>query len=143
MSMYRAIFGESTERDRLLKLLNLTQNDFYRYRDCYLTEDGKIAVYTRGGGDNRECLCFDSFFTPEKDQPKDGEHRSGCVVEIQEKNRTHSWYDYDEDDDYDCTYATFYFKIPDDILKMLSDISPERSRDEMWVNLFGNLEKLR
>jgi len=60
-----------------------------RFRDCFVGEN-EICVYTRVGGGNRECGY--------------GE----------EKLYEHPNYLRTEDDDYDSTYATYYFSVPDE-----------------------------
>lgn len=99
MSFYNMLFGQNPTSELVLSLLDLKQTDIERFRDCNILEDG-IIIYTRTGGGNRE------------DYPN-------------EKLTSSPFYLYDEDDDGDCTYATYYFKFPDelreDIIK-LSDI---------------------
>lgn len=122
MTMYNLIFGESANADQLLTVLGLSRDDFYRYRDCYLTENGEITVYTRGGGNNRECLCSErflgEFYTknfPEHQRCEEVEghlHYPGCVAICHGQNRNHPCYVCDADDDFDETYATFYFRVP-------------------------------
>jgi hypothetical protein len=57
MSMYGLVFGESSAKTTCLTAIGLTESDFYRFRDAYLSEDGNVAVYTRGGGNNRVCYA--------------------------------------------------------------------------------------
>lgn len=128
MGLYNMLFGQSGNADGLLSLLNLTRNDFYRYRDCY-REGDLIAVYTRGGGNNRECW--------EGGSCDDTSHAPDCVVSIQNKLREHPLYERDEDDDFDNTYATFYFRFPDGNIP--DHIEPEIDRDEAWQSLLKNL----
>jgi hypothetical protein len=141
MGMYNMLFGESSEADTLLSLLGLTREDFYRYRDCYL-EDDKIAVYTRGGGGNRECFCNDDW--NEKYEIEHGNvigndgHFPDCVVHKQRALRLHPNYLCDEDDDYDCTYATFYFSVPEGT--SIEGIESEPDRDEVWNNFLEVLK---
>lgn len=130
MSFYNMAFGKSSAAPALLKMLGLGEDDFYRFRDCYLTEDGKIAVYTRGGGGNRECWNDDDC--------ENGQHSVGCVITIQEENRKHPCYLSDSDDDFDNTYATFYFKVPD--AEQIRGIAPEMERDEAWQKLIAALK---
>lgn len=131
MSMYSMIFGESEVADSLLGLLGLAKSDFYRYRDCYLADGPngrkRIAVYTRGGGGNRECFCENG----------DAEHSDDCVVPKQESNRSHPLYDSDEDDEFDCTYATFYFRVPDE--SEVATIATEPTRNEQWLRFLNAL----
>lgn len=128
MGLYAMLFGQGDNADELLGLLGLTRNDFYRYRDCY-REGDLIAVYTRGGGNNRECW--------EGSMCADDNHLSSCVVSAQSKLREHPLYEKDEDDDFDNTYATFYFRFPDEPPQ---HIEPEVDRDEAWRSLLNGLK---
>ncbi len=119
MSLYNMVFGENgSQKEFLFSLLDKGQQDFGRYRDIYVT-DTHIVVHTRNGGGNREDYqdVFDEMFH-------------------------HPLYDYDEDDDFDCTYANIYFKHPEgysEVLKGMAEgtITPS----EKWQMLFAALEK--
>lgn len=89
MSLYNLLFGMNPNTEILLAIIGLKQADIERYRDCGFTDDG-IYVYTRTGGGNRE------------DYPN-------------EKLTSNEYYLRDQDDDFDCTYATYYFKFPEQI----------------------------
>ena len=89
--MYNALFGFDNNAEVLLSFLHLTKEDFGRFRDCYFSKDGNaIIVYTRCGGGNRE------------------EYQ-----EVFDKIQQHPNYIKDYDDDFDCTYASFEFSIPE------------------------------
>ena len=65
---------------------------FPRFRDCYLSDDKEhIEIFTRVGGGNREEY---------EDEIED--------------MRSMPTYVSDYDDDFDCTYATFVFGVPDE-----------------------------
>lgn len=127
--MYNMLFGESSNADKLLTILGLSRKDFYRYRDCYLSDEKLIAVYTRGGGNNR--ICYDESCDESPD----------CVVTIQDKLRKHPLYDHDCDDDFDNTYATFYFRLPSEA--DLTNIAPEIARNEQWLGFLGMLSNTK
>jgi hypothetical protein len=88
MSMYNSLFGMNPDSDKLLDVLGKKREDFGRFRDVYLDDD-YLVVFTRCGGGNREYY----------------EH-------VFEEMGNHPWFERDEDDDFDCTYASFYFKLP-------------------------------
>lgn len=68
------------------------QQFFPRFRDCYLSEDNdNIEIFTRVGGGNREYYADEI-----------------------ERLRSMPTYVSDEDDDFDCTYATFTFGVPEE-----------------------------
>ena len=134
MSLYSMMFGKSHNSAFLLASLGLEESDFYRFRDCHLTEEKEIAVYTRGGGGNRECSC-------DWDEPSERTidfggnwHSPSCSIIMQNKIREHALYLRDEDDDFDSTYSTFYFSIPDGLT--LDKLNAEFEGDEKWDILF-------
>lgn len=88
MGLYNAIFGVNPNAGKILEALGLLPGQIGRFRDAFII-GGEIAVYTRMGGPNRE------------------EYREQI-----EALRSHPCYLRDEDDDFDSTYATFYFRIP-------------------------------
>lgn len=97
--MYNMLFGENELADDLLKMLNLTKEDCGRYRDCYLDEKGeKIIVYTRNGGGNREYY-----------------------EEVFDKLSSHTNYLCDYDDEFDCTYASIEFSVPDKFIELTKE----------------------
>jgi len=111
MSMYNLLFGQNPVSGIILATLGLTEGDCGRFRDAFISE-GKIAVYTRLGGGNRECYC-----ETEKEHAE-----GGCYGPVIECLQAHSQYLYDKDDDFDSTYATFWFRFPDkynDLLQLL------------------------
>jgi hypothetical protein len=96
--LYNVLFGTNSLANALLNVLWRVQKfDSGRFRDAYLNEDGtQIVVYTRNGGGNRE-------------------YQEEAITSMQ----NHPCYLRDEDDDFDCTYAYFYFKVPDEDIEML------------------------
>ena len=90
MSMYNMINGVNPATFFILPMLGEKHPDNYpRFRDCFVEND-EIHVYTRVGGGNRNC----GF----------GE----------EELQSHPNYLRDFDDDYDSTYATYVFSVPDE-----------------------------
>lgn len=97
MSMYGMLFGDGSRGHVLLLSLGFAKvGDVGRYRDAWLEkgDDGetRIAIYTRNGGGNREE--YESVF---------------------EALRKHPLYLFDLDDDFDFTYATIYFSLPEEL----------------------------
>lgn len=119
MSLYNMLFGENASHSEfLLGLLGKSKGDFGRYRDVYVTEE-HIVVHTRNGGGNRED--YEDVFDEMSDHPL---------------------YVYDQDDDFDCTYANIHFRHPEeykDVLKEMAEgtITPA----EKWKILLESLEK--
>ena len=55
MSFYNMINGYNPACVLLLPMLGRKIEEYTRFRDCFLTENNNIAVYTRAGGWNRNC----------------------------------------------------------------------------------------
>ena len=54
MSLYNMINGVDPACFYLLPMLGRVAEDYPRFRDCFLSEDGEhIDIYTRVGGNNR------------------------------------------------------------------------------------------
>ncbi|HXU26266.1 MAG TPA: hypothetical protein VN698_03475, partial [Bacteroidia bacterium] len=71
--------------------------------------NGYLQVYTRCGGGNRES-CQHVF----------------------DEIAKHPLYSHNADDDYDTTYCTFFFNIPDEYKEICKDILDMPSTSERW-----------
>lgn len=118
MSLYNLVFGENASHsDFLLGLLGKTRADFGRYRDTFVTED-HIVVHTRCGGGNRED--YEDVF---------------------DEMANHPLFDFEEDDDFDCTYANIYFKHPAEYKEILKEMAKGTvTPSEKWAKLFEVLD---
>lgn len=121
MSMYNMIFGMNPDSDKLLALLGKTRADFGRFRDVFM-EDGYIVVHTRNGGGNRDDY-----------------------LDVFDEMSDHPWYSHDADDDFDCTYANIYFKLPENekLIVILKDLEAGGSPSHKWSDLFASVEALK
>lgn len=115
--MYNMLFGKNPQSDVILGTLGLSKSDVGRFRDVFVT-DGKIAIYTRNGGGNRED--YKGVF---------------------EKLAAHPCYLSDTDDDFDCTYATIYFRFPDEFADALKSISSDEpfDPDARWLAMLESI----
>lgn len=104
MSMYSLMFGQNRASGVLLSMLRLTAAEVGRFRDCFLqrAESGalEIVVYTRNGGGNREDYESVTSFL-----------------------RAHPQYLRDQDDDFDCTYASYVFSVPEEFKADAEELS--------------------
>jgi len=100
-------FVKSIEEKLCWMILDADPSDFDRHRSISIDyrnqedeafEKPMICWYGRIGGDNRE------------------DHEE-CIEEI----RSHPYYCYDQDSDYDETYALFYFKLPPGALRWYNE----------------------
>ena len=112
MSMYNMLFGVNPSSDNLLSLLGKTREDFGRFRDVYV-EDGYIVVHTRNGGGNREDYEY-----------------------VFDEMSEHPWYSHDADEDYDCTYADIYFRVPEEaVASFVALLDPGENPQDRWDSL--------
>ena len=120
MSLYNMLFGVNPFSDVLLQMLGLTKADVPRYRDCFLNKDGtEIIIHTRTGGGNRDDYA--------------GSNETLTQV---------PGYKYDEDDDFDCTYADFHYEVPDAFkaqVALLKDLGAVTSPAEQWQRMLDGL----
>jgi len=139
MSFYNMVFGKNSAAALILAALGLTQADVGRFRDAFV-RGGKIGIYTRNGGGNRECWQWwmdENIDTNDCACP-------GCI--ITKHLPAHPLYLYDEDDDFDSTYATVWFRFPDDarwraLLEALDEGPDAPSQDERWRAYLERLKR--
>lgn len=93
----------------IMPMLGRKQEEWPRFRDCWITEEGAIAIYTRVGGGNRNCGY--------------GEE---ALYEDENFLKTY-------DDENDTTYGVYEFKVPDkwnaDFLHIISGEFVDVSND--------------
>lgn len=117
MSLYNLMHGENPMADALLAILGLARSDIPRYRDCYWTGE-HIAIHTRTGGGNREAYESGNEFL---------QSLPGFVR--------------DADDEFDSTYATFYFKVPETLTDITSSlVAADATPAQKWETLFEKLK---
>jgi len=150
VSLYNALFGVNTLAPLLLNVLGLvTKPDAHaaarglvyvgRFRDCYLGPEGKtITLYTRNGGGNRNCWDLEGC--------KDGAHDTSCLVAVNAALAAHPKYISDADDDFDCTYASFTFGVPDAVADLLHSLAQGESKGQpqgaaKFRDLMARMEK--
>lgn len=114
--MYNMLFDSNPDCDKLLSLLGKTKYDFGSFCDVYMSY-GYIIVYTRNGG-NRD-------------------HYQDVFDEMMQ----HPWYAHDEDETFDNTYASIYFKIPEmnRVFIELMNLNPGKTPTDNWVEFFNDI----
>ena len=121
------VYGDTA--DIVLATLGLTRSDVGRFRDVYILDDA-IVVVTRNGAGNREhydntpagpdCPCV------------------GCFMAYRVHQLPH--YLYDEDNEYDPTYAHIYFEIPSEHAELIKAIvSGSFEPSERWLDALERL----
>jgi len=137
MGLYNALFGVNPSAPLLLAMLGTTADKVPRFRDCYIV-DGMICIHTRTGGGNRDYYeSPESFLECEPDGDASGRSYNSDLRKL-------PGFIKDEDDDFDCTYADFYFAVPEKFKEALESLrtrpGAERNPAQMWQDLFAKLE---
>lgn len=120
MSLYNMLFGFNQQAPVLLACLGISAGDVPRFRDCFI-EGENIVIHTRTGGGNRETYEAENDYLTQ-----------------------HACYLRDEDDDFDSTYANFYYKFPDEFaadLAALAAKNESHTTSQKWQALIAALEK--
>jgi len=128
---YNAIFGINPVASIILAMLDLDVEKIGRFRDAFICGD-KIAIYTRLGANNAECCCEEEDIKKHP-HPLDSNHANYCFVPNIRYLQNHPQYLSDEEDKFDPTYRTFYFKVPErykEIAKKMD--SGNVNPDERW-----------
>jgi len=89
MSLYNMVNGFNPACVMILPMLGRRNTEYPRFRDCFVTEEGRIVIYTRVGGGNRNTGYG------EEELYKD-------------PNFVKTY-----DDEYDSTYGNYEFNVPD------------------------------
>lgn len=135
MSLYNMINGFNPACMLIMPMLGRKQDEYPRFRDCFVTEENNIAIYTRVGGGNRGCGY--------------GEE------ELYKDENFLTTYD----DGFDSTYATYEFKVPEkwkidfdkiiggdfasvsaEYIKHLKQFFPKLAEQGVFDEIFNKLE---
>jgi len=90
--------------EQILSAIGIKEEDIPRLRGVGI-DDGKILIHTRTGGGNRENY----------------EDKNNALA-------SNEYYISDEDDDFDCTYANFWFRIPEELTEELLKLEDREAK---------------
>ena len=136
MSLYEIAVADGRQGERGAVMLMILGNPVVaRFRDAWVEkgDDGPvIAIYTRQGGGNRECNC----------EEFGRQHVPGqCYAACNEALAAHPLYLRDDDDDFDRTYATFRFRVPEEYREALAEAAQEPvNMSERWQAAIDAIE---
>lgn len=121
-------------------------SSFPRYRNIFSQDEefekrtgnkADIFVYTRMGGGNRDCWGED-YNVNEEDAHIQDNRPCQCPACESYRIERHENCVGRYDDDFDCTYTTFGFKVPDDLRedfdKLKSNLGEEEDREEIKLS---------
>ena len=134
MSLYNMLFGYNPLTGVVLSSLNLDTTKIPRFRDAYFEGDNnRLVIFTRTGGGNRDY--YESVESRRADWWGDDEPTEEDLEgPYNEDLRNHPNFISDEDDDFDCTYAYFYYSIPESftpIFETLKDLAAGKEPNPM------------
>lgn len=130
MNMYNMIFGSNVFAPMLLEMLGTNEDSIPRFRDCYIRE-GYIVIFTRTGGGNRDWYESQERFNYEfPDEEYEGPFNEDLMKL--------PGYAFDRDDDFDNTYAEFFFKPSEECQKLIDQLSAVNGRS--LPELFEDVE---
>jgi len=95
---------KNVDSKKILKAIGIKEEDIPRLRGVGI-DNGKILIHTRTGGGNREYY----------------EEQNNKLTQNQ-------YYISNEDDDFDCTYANFWYKIPEKLTKSLLKLEDKKAK---------------
>lgn len=120
MSLYNLLHGYNSNSMTALALVDLVHVDVGRFRDAWIEEDGRhVSVFTRNGGGNREAY-----------------------QEVIDQLATLPGYVEDFDDDFDCTYATIRFAIPEKYWPIADQLKPQEKQPSLYEKTNQALEAI-
>ena len=110
MSLYNILHGVNPATFFIAPMLGRHPEEWPRFRDCFIGEAKKtIEIYTRMGGNNGDCWAWS-----ETDYPKNENGECTCPACILDKELEFNPYFLSRhDDDFDNTYCTLVFKVPE------------------------------
>lgn len=110
MSFYNMIHGFNPLAPMVLAMVGVSQERVPRFRDAYWNGE-HLCVHTRTGGGNRDY--YESEESCRSNYPEYFGGKDDPDGPWNEDLRALPGFVRDEDDDYDSTYATFYFDVPE------------------------------
>jgi hypothetical protein len=140
MTLYNMLHGKNGASPIILAMVGYTEETMPRFRDAWIekAEDGsmEIHVYTRMGGGNAEHWDFsypDDSEGPECPCPS-------CRMEYEVY--LHSHHLRHADDDFDYTYRTVVFSVPDR-WKVIAEglVQDKVDTDARWAEALAKIEK--
>lgn len=136
-SLYNILHGENGLATAFLVMLNITKSQIPRYRDCYW-DGNNIVIYTRTGGGNRDY--YESETSCRENYPEYFGKEDSPSGPWNEDLRKLPEYVRDEDDSFDSTYASFYFRIPEQFKHFTENLTAAQSPQEKFKEILEVLQ---
>lgn len=140
MSLYNTLFDINSLTPVLLKCLGIAIEDIPRFRDCCIDKD-RIIIYTRTGGSNRDY--YENIERHLKNCGCNPDDDCNKIKWNADLRKNPNFMD-DKDDDFDRTYAYFYYSFPPEYAEDLKALGAENNSytpSEKWKLLISSLER--
>ncbi len=142
MSLYNMLHGINAGAPYVLQLLGLTSmDDVPRFRDAYVDGEVRIVIYTRTGGGNRDFYENEARCRAEYPEYFDGD--DDPAGPWNEDLRKLPGFIMDRDDDFDCTYASFYYSAPEGFAEVLDALRSDETPEQKFIATIERIQKAK
>lgn len=137
MSLYNLINGFNPACIFFLPMLGRKQDEYPRFRDCYLSDDEKrIIIYTRVGGGNRNCGYGEDELYADPNFVKTYDDEYDSTYGYYEFNVPSQW-----KDDFDKICNGKITEVSDEYFNYVSEFYPVLAEKGVLKQLFRELIK--
>ena len=120
----------------ILPMLGRRMEEYPRFRDCYITKEKNIAIYTKVGGSNRDCGYGESVLYKDENFLKTYDDVT---------NPTYATYEFKVPDkwkkDFDLIFSENYKEVSDDYVKLIKKFYPKLNLKRFFETIFNPEEE--
>ena len=120
----------------ILPMLGRRMEDYPRFRDCYVTEEGNIAIYTKVGGNNRNCGYGENILYKDENFLKTYDDVADSMYAIYEFKVPDKW-----KKDFDLIFSENYKEVSDDYVKLIKKFYPKLNLQKFFETIFNSEEE--
>ena len=137
MSLYNALFGFNPACVIILPMLGRKQEEYPRFRDCFVSDDGeRIVIYTRVGGGNRCCGYGEEELYDDPNFVKTYDDDFDSTYGYYEFNVPQKW-----KDEFDKIVDGRFAEVSDEYVKYVSEFYPLLAEKGIIEMIFGRERK--
>ena len=132
MSLYNMVNGFNPGCVFLMPMLGRKQNEYPRFRDCFLSDDGeRIVIYTRVGGNNRNSGFNEEKLYEDPNFVKTYDDEFDFTYGYYEFNVPEKW-----KDDFDKIRKENFKEVSDEYYNYISEFYPLLAENGMFKDIF-------
>lgn len=132
MSFYNMVAGFNPCCVLFMPMLGRKQDEYPRFRDCFLTEDYKhILIFTRVGGGNRNCGYGEEDLYEDPNFIKTWDDEDDSTYGYYEFSVPEKW-----QKDFDTIVAEKYNEVSDEYVNYLKEFYPMLAEKGIIDNIF-------